>query len=94
MLYFRQTKSEALRVKKNKPTGVKRKGGFYMLIHKWKETTTKGYNGGMMIELLRFIDGKEYYIGRNSQDETFYIDIEDKKEAQEIINLFEMEQIY
>lgn len=62
-----------------------------MLIHRWKEVT-KEYNSGMMVELFRFSDGKEYYIGRTRWDQTFYID--DEKEAQKIIELFELKKVY
>ena len=65
-----------------------------MLIHRWKEEAKeykKKYDC-VMIELFRFTDGKEYYIGRFDWDKTFYI--EDAKEAQEIINIFELKQVY
>lgn len=94
MLYFKRTQGEASRVKKNKPAGVKRGKGFDMLIHRWREEAKQYKNeyDCVMIELFRFPDGKEYYIGRFDYDQAFYI--EDEKEAQEIIELFEMKQVY
>lgn len=61
-----------------------------MLVNRW--AVTKGCDKGTMVELFRFDNGEEYYIGRTRWGEPFYI--ADEVEAQKIINVFEMELVY
>ena len=49
------------RVKKISRRALNVKRVFIMLIHRWKEKT-KVDEFGVMIELFRFIDGKEYIL--------------------------------